>query len=206
MTQQPWDTVFKEKGRYFNQPHEDIPGLAERLKERGAKTVLDLGSGTGRHVIYFAERGFDVYGIDNAETGLQMTRDWLKDKSLTADLKLADITQPLPYDSDFFDAVVSVQVIHHARLATIQQMIAELERVIKPNGLVFATVPTLKDQAENFEQIEPNTFVPLDGIEKGLPHHYFSEEELRACFSGFDVLDIHVDTVKHFCLLGERHG
>ncbi len=206
MTQQPWDTVFKERGRYFNQPHEDIPAVVESLQERGAKTILDLGSGTGRHVIYFAERGFDVYGIDNAATGLQMTRDWLTEKSLTADLKLADITEPLPYADDFFDAVMSVQVIHHARLAIIQQVIGELERITKPGGLVFITVPTLKDQAENFEQIEPNTYIPLDGIEKGLPHYYFTEDELRACFLGFDVLDLHIDSLQHFCLLGERQG
>jgi len=111
-----------------------------------------------------------------------------------------DITEPLPFEDAFFEAVISTQVIHHATLATIKVIIQEIERVLKRQGFVFITVPSLRNQGTRFEQIEPNTFIPLDGVEKGLPHHYFTPEELREVFRDFDVLDIHVDTVKHYCL------
>jgi hypothetical protein len=44
----------------------------------------------------------------------------------------------------------------------------------------------------------------LNGFEKGLPHHYFTPEELWATFEGFDVLDLRPDAGQHFCLLAEK--
>jgi ubiquinone/menaquinone biosynthesis C-methylase UbiE len=112
------------------------------------------------------------------------------------------MTDPLPYEDAFFEAIISTQVIHHGRLATIKAVVAEIERVLKPGGLVFITVPAAKNQAKTFEEIEPHTFIPLDGPEKGLPHYYFTPETLRLVFENFEILDIHVDQVAHYCLAG----
>ena len=40
-------------------------------------------------------------------------------------------------EDSFFDAVVSVQVIHHADMATIRGIVAEIGRVLKKGGLIF---------------------------------------------------------------------
>jgi hypothetical protein len=61
-------------------------------------------------------------------------------------------------------------------------------------------VPKLRNQGKTFEQLEPNTYIPLDGPERGLPHHYFTPEELREVFGGYDIVDIHLDAGDHFCL------
>jgi SAM-dependent methyltransferase len=114
------------------------------------------------------------------------------------------MTEKLPYGDAFFDAVISVQVIHHADIATIRQVVREITCVLKRGGFLFVTVPTLRNQGERFEQIEPNTFVLLDGPERGLPHHYFTPEELREVFGGFDIADIHLDRVSHYCLSAFR--
>jgi SAM-dependent methyltransferase len=114
----------------------------------------------------------------------------------------------LQYEDGFFDAVISVQVIHHADSATIRRIVEEIARILRAGGLLFVTVPQLKDGGPyawwgtNFEQVEPHTFVPLDGPEKGLLHHYFTVEELREVFGGFDIADIHIDSVDHYCVLG----
>jgi 2-polyprenyl-3-methyl-5-hydroxy-6-metoxy-1,4-benzoquinol methylase len=195
-----WNEIFRQQGRVFTEPHEDIRSIVQLLKDRGAKTILDLGSGTGRHVVYLARSGFSVSGLDNSREGLHITRCWLADEGLDADLQMQSMTEKLPYRDDFFDAVISVQVIHHAEIATIKRIVAELRRALKPGGFLFVSVPKLRNQARAFEQIEPNTFIPLDGPEKGLPHHYFTPEELREVFGGFDIADIHLDTVSHYCL------
>lgn len=195
-----WNSVYKQQGRVFTEPHEDMPSIVQLLKDGGASTVLDLGSGTGRHVIYLARNGFSVFGLDNSPAGIELTRRWLADEGLTADLRLQSMAEKLPYEDAFFDAIISVQVIHHADSATIRKIVQELTRVLKEGGFLFVTVPKLKNQGVHFEQLEPNTFIPLDGPEKGLPHHYFSPEELREVFGHFDVADIHLDTVNHYCL------
>ncbi len=201
-TPQPWEDVFRNKGRVFLDPQEDMPGVAQKLAARGARRVLDLGCGTGRHTVLLAERGFEVDGLDVSPEGLRQTQAWLDQRGLSATLTLGDVYAPLPYDHDCFDAVVSVQVIHHARLSVIERAVAEIERVLKPGGLVFITVPTVKRQAEQFEEIEPNTFLPLDGDEQGLIHYFFSEAQMRQTFDRFDVLDVHLDSSQHLCLLG----
>lgn len=198
----PWETVFKEKGRFFLEPHENMEKLTCVLKQHNVKTILDLGCGTGRHTVFLAGQGFDVYGLDSSAQGLDLTKTWLAETNLNADLTKHDIFERLPYQNNFFDAVISVQVIHHGTLDRIRALIQEMTRVLKPNGLVFVTVPKLKNQAGRFEQIEPNTFVPLDGREKGLPHHYFTPESLRVEFANYDVASIDLDQAMHFCLTG----
>lgn len=80
----------------------------------------------------------------------------------------------------------------------------EIWRILRPEGLIFATVPASKNQAHGFRQIEENTFVPLDGREKGIAHHYFDKKGIIELLEGFNVWDIHVDSKNHFCFLGER--
>jgi cyclopropane fatty-acyl-phospholipid synthase-like methyltransferase len=201
-----WDEVFAREGRVFLEPHEDMPRIVRMLQDRGASTILDLGSGTGRHVVHVAQNGFSASGLDNSLEALASTRQWLADEGLEADLRLQSMTERFPYEASFFDAVVSVQVIHHADMATIGGIVAEIGRVLKKGGFLFVTVPKLRNQGERFEQLEPNTFVPLDGPEKGLPHHYFTPEELREVFGDYDIVDIHLDAWKHYCLWAFRDG
>lgn len=195
-----WNTIFTREGIVFSDPQDDIPQLADLLTQRGAHTLLDLGCGTGRHVLYFGERGFDVYGIDSAAAGLASTQRRLEEANLEAHLVQRDIFDALPFADTFFDAVVSVQVIHHARLAQIAALVDEMARILKTGGVLFVTVPQLQNQGTQFQQIEPGTYIPLDGMEAGLPHHYFTSEELRDLFKAFVITDVHLDDAHHYCL------
>ena len=111
----------------------------------------------------------------------------------------------LPYDDEFFDGVISVQVIHHAKLETIRKIVGEITRVLKREGIVFITVPKVNIHREyDFEEIEPNTIVPLGGPEKGLPHHYFTPKELKTLFKEFEIKKLDIDSVDHYTLIGSK--
>ena len=56
-----------------------------------------------------------------------------------------------------------------------------------------------------FQQIEPGTYIPLDDREVGLPHHYFSEVALRNLFRQYTIIDLHLDSDDHYCLIAVRH-
>ena len=203
-----WNEIFKHQGKVFGEPHEDMPVVVDLLKEHRATTVLDLGCGTGRHVVYLARRGFSVSGLDSAPEGLGVARQWLDEEGLDADLRLHNMTERLPYGDGFFDAVISVQVIHHADMAMIRQIVEEILRVLKPGGLVFVTVPELKDgkpyswRGIEYEEVAPHTFLPLSGPERGLLHTYFTPESCREVFGDLDIVDLHLDSVQHHCVLG----
>ncbi|MFZ2189040.1 MAG: class I SAM-dependent methyltransferase [Candidatus Moraniibacteriota bacterium] len=195
-----WEKIFQKDGKVFMEVHEDMNAIIQLLKERGAKKILDLGSGSGRHVMGLARKGFSVFGLDNSATGIEMTKKELEREGLRAELTKQEMTDNFPWEDDFFDAIISVQVIHHADVNTIKKIISEIERTLKKDGFIFITVPRFKNQGNKFEMIEPNTYVPLDGQEKGLPHHYFNPEELTDFFSNFNVSDIHLDKGNHYCL------
>ena len=200
-----WNAIFAREGIVFSHAHDDVPHLADLLIQRGAQTILDLGCGTGRHVLYFGQRGFTVYGIDSAPTGLALTQQRLRHAGLTAHLLHHDVFDGLPFGEAFFDAILPAQVIHHARLAQIYSLVDEIIRVLKPNGLLFVTVPQLQNQGTQFQPIEPGTSIPLDGREAGLPHHYFTPEELHYVFKQFLVMDLHLDHDHHYCLTAVKH-
>jgi SAM-dependent methyltransferase len=188
-----WEGIFRQDGRVFLEPRPLILKFADALLEHGSKSVLDLGCGTGRHVVHIAQKGLQVTGLDNAPTALKLTREWLQEKELTAGLVFSDMRNPLPFADQSFDAVLSTQVIHHARLNTVIEIAKEINRITRIHGRILISVPThvavLKDSQELLE-IEPNTFVPAAGSEKGLPHHIFSPDEFRNIFPHFQVLDL----------------
>jgi len=147
---------------------------------------------------------FEVYGIDASPVGIKLAKRWMEDEKVRASLTIGDIYDKLPYADAFFDAVISVQVIHHNTAENIRRLVAEIWRVLQPGGLFLATVPVYKNQAKRFRQIEENTFLPIDGREKGIPHHIFDEQQIREFLSAFNILDLHVDSKKHYCFLAKK--
>lgn len=190
-----WEKIFRRDGHVFA----DVPPLvrqfADTLVEHGLISVLDLGCGTGRHIVHMAQKGLHVTGLDNAPTALRLAGEWLKKERLNANLVLSDMRQPLPFESESFDAVLSTQVIHHALLAVVMGTAGEIQRIICRGGMILISVPTRKAIAEDapaHTEIEPNTFVPASGSEKGLPHHLFTPDELRDIFPRFETLSLRV--------------
>ena len=189
----PGNEILRQNGKVLTELHEDMPGIVQLLKDKQAETVLDLGCGSGTHTLYLAQHGFFVYALDDSQEGVELTRQRLADEGLQADLRLQSMTESLPYTDAFFDAAVSIQAIHRARIAAIKNIVGEIVRVLKEGGFVFVTVPMLGDHDATGEEIEPNTFVPLDGPDKGLPYHCFTPAELLEVFGSYEITDIHID-------------
>jgi ubiquinone/menaquinone biosynthesis C-methylase UbiE len=214
-----WNRIFKKYGKVFLKPQEDMAKIVKLFKKHDILKILDLGSGTGRHVIYLTKKKFDVYGIDIAEEGIEITKKWLQKEGLTANLKVGSIYKRLPYKNSFFDAIISTNTIHHGKIKNIRKAIKEIERILKPKGLIFITVRKRKfkkfypkftiiekygKQKSKYKVIESRTYMPIEGGEKGLIHYLFNKELIRKEFNNFKIYDIWVDSKKrHYCLLAE---
>lgn len=208
-----WDKIFKQQGKVFTKPQEDMPRIAKLFKKKDVKKVLDLGCGSGRHTVYLVKNGFGVYGIDIAPEGIKMTKDWLRRKNLKANLKIGSVYKKLPYPNDFFDAAISTQALHHNKIKKIRKLIKEVERILKPKGLIFVTVskkrskeeiPKSKGRMWKIKFIAPRTFIPLSHDEKGLIHYWFNKRLLRKEFKNFRIYNIWIEVKKgHYGLLGE---
>ncbi|MHA2385169.1 MAG: class I SAM-dependent methyltransferase, partial [Candidatus Thorarchaeota archaeon] len=134
--------------------------------------------------------------------------EWLEEEGLQATIIKHQMEQRFPYEDSLFDAVISTQVIHHNRMREILFTVSEIERVLRLGGVIFVSFPIFSEVPSEgkkdwkLEQIEPGTYIPHRGPEAGIPHHYFTEEEIYKVFANFDIQSIHIDETSHRCVLG----
>ncbi len=95
-------------------------------------TILDIGCGTGAMSARLARWG-RVVSADFSPLALQFSRRRGLNHLVGAD------ALRLPFASDRFDALVSMDVLEH--LSDDRKALCEFHRVLKPGGRVFATVP-----------------------------------------------------------------
>ena len=188
----PWDEIFKNEGWPYFEPFPRFGEIVQVLRAHHCSKILDLGCGNGRHTIYLEKEGFQIVGMDISTSGLRLTQDWQTKEGTAGDLVLADARIHFPFRNNCFNGLFSTQVIHHAKIGEIRRTIKEIWRILSSGGIAFVTVSGKMDEKDVFEEIEPDTFVPLTGPEKGLPHHIFSVAELRAEFHDFHIKDISV--------------
>lgn len=201
-----WDEIFSKRGKIFHDPHPDMEKISKLFKEKGIKRVLDLGCGTGRHLIFLSKKGFEVYGMDASPKALEMASKWLIEENEKAELHLDRIEHNFPYEDKFFDAIISIQVIHHNLIKDIISTVKEIERILKKGSIIFITFPVLgtgsKLETWELKEIEKGTYIPQKGQEKGLPHHFFTIDEIHQVFSSFNLLENYMDETNHRAILG----
>ena len=129
-------------------------------------------------------------------------------ESLSGNLLQADTRVRLPFADNAFDALLSTQVIHHARLELVLGTIGEISRVVKPGRLALVSVSMYQlgrdEEFAESDEVEYHTFVPRSGPEAGLPHHLFTLEEFGAVFPEFDVLSLNLYGEKLLAFTGRK--
>lgn len=159
-------------------------------KKRETKRVLDAGCGNGRHVIFLAEQGFDVYGIDISAAAIEIANAWLAKKGLKAHLEAASTTK-LPFTDGYFDVVVSFGVLDHITFPEAKTAIAEIRRVLADDGYLYITLRATEDaECGRGEQAGKNTYLLQEGYEKGIIQHFFDMGEIEELLDGFKIFDI----------------
>jgi len=140
MQSDTWDKVFEKNiwGRY---PSEElirfIAGNFYASADRKGMRILEVGCGTGANLWYMAREGFDVTGIDSSKVGIGIAAKRLKEESLEADLKVADMIK-LPFEDNAFDCVVDIEAIYANSYEDSKRIMAEIYRVLKPKGKFFS--------------------------------------------------------------------
>ncbi|MGQ9653242.1 MAG: class I SAM-dependent methyltransferase [Thermodesulfobacteriota bacterium] len=101
-------------GRHVERMENDL--ILDLLKPAKGQSLLDVGCGTGNHLLFFRQMGLEVVGVDPSEAMLEVARDKL---GPTADLQLV-WAEDLPFDDNSFDIVTlitSLEFSHRPFLA-----------------------------------------------------------------------------------------
>ena len=129
-----WSRVYDVMQPYFTSPEMREAGLELAGVKGAALDVLDMGAGTGTLSLQVAARG--VKRLTLLDQSAQML-DQARAKPPLADCNfvLADATQPLPFDGESFDRVVSSGFFYY--LPNPVEALREQMRVLKPGGRIL---------------------------------------------------------------------
>ena len=116
----------------------DIYLIDQILKNRYNENdlILDAGCGGGRNLHWFLQNNMLIYGTDiQKEAILQMQ---LAHPSLPKERLLITPVERMPFAANYFDHIISSAVLHFATSKFhFMQMMAEMVRVLKPEGTIF---------------------------------------------------------------------
>jgi ubiquinone/menaquinone biosynthesis C-methylase UbiE len=104
-----------------------------RLPDLETGTILDIGCGTGATLAALSSVSPHVLGLDYAADALK----WAKQRH-PGRLGRASVLQ-IPLASNSIDLVTILDVLYHQWVSNDAQALAELYRILKPNGLLIIT-------------------------------------------------------------------
>lgn len=160
------------------------PAVLDLLGDVAGRRILDAGCGSGPLLADLKQRGASLAGFDASPAMIRLARERLGD---TADLKVADLTRPLPYDDDAFDDVLAVLVLHY--LEDWSRPLAELRRVLNSGGRLIVVVnhpaipPVMYPEMNYFETAPNEEEYDFDGSSATLTIWYRSLSAMSESFT-----------------------
>ena len=175
MYEQYWRERIKESSaedRNEKEPNEIFETASSALT--GGNRILDVGCGDGSFSQYSKEKFRRLYGTEISEEAAHIAQ---KQGVLTT---ITDLNSSLSYKDNTFDAVTCLDVIEH--LPDPRLLLAEIYRVLRPDGQLVATTPNIRYFRNLYRLIFKGTFphTSADTSVWGGGHlHYFTRRDLN---------------------------
>jgi len=180
-----------QKGDYWSgkpAPRVEKNSFAEVCAEylSGSERLLDLGSGRGEDSLHFAKPGCSVTAVDIAD----MNVEHLKEAAKRAKLKNIsvikyDLSAKFPFDGATFDAVCAHLALHYFDDETTKKIFADVLRVLVPGGWFFVKCKSIDDGLYG-----QGKKIAKDMYLREHMRHFFSEEYMRECLLGFEIVSL----------------
>ncbi len=113
----------------------EMPGILSRLREAGARRVLDAGCGTGRHVAALLREGFDAHGADVSEEMLAQARALTGAPDRFHLWRMGD-PPPASLLATPFDAFLCLGNVW-PQVTELDATFAAIRRLLRPGGIVL---------------------------------------------------------------------
>lgn len=138
----PYPLGSKEYFEYYDNLREANESLEfsyrlHEYKQFADRRVLDVGCGNGYVLAKYAQEGADVHGVDISPTAVDLCFRRFELLGLKGNFQEAN-AEDLPFESNFFDCVCSMGVLHH--VPNPEMAVHEIFRVLKPGGRLIVMV------------------------------------------------------------------
>lgn len=201
-----WNKEYKDANHLAlsENPSEDLEKFTRWLeREYGREylnvkaSVLDLGCGNGRNLIYLTKNfGIKGIGFDISSEAIFVAKKL--SENLPIEYQIRTIAEPLPLPDGSQTLVLDMMTSHFLKASERKNLLAEIARTIKPGGWFFWKT-FLRDEDEHAKRLLRES--PADEIGSyihpkiGVAEHVFMEDEATKALS--EHFTIHKITKSH---------
>jgi len=213
MSMGQYDDVWKSDSVDVHFKAEIPQKMLELFEQKNIKSILDLGSGDGTIAVALAKQGKTVHALEISNEGIEKTKAQAQESLVSVHTYQQDMYQPLPFKNQSLDAVIAFQSLNHNTLSKIEELFVEVTRVLKPEGLFVVKVANfnsfnLKNLGNGLYEdshggiscslrfLDKQTYVPQDGLEKGLIHYAFLPEQLTEKIETLGYVQIYAEILQ----------
>ncbi|VVB66017.1 Ubiquinone/menaquinone biosynthesis C-methyltransferase UbiE [Candidatus Gugararchaeum adminiculabundum] len=169
--EQAWNREYSRKNVLWN----SLSNEAEVKLTKGEK-VLELGCGNGQTLKMIAPGGAKIWAVDFSRKAGEICYELKKKYGWkNVEIERMDASE-LRFEDGTFDSVIAFHIIGNIEKEKREIAIAEIARVLKKGGRVFAKVFSVNDF--RCPEGKDKTKVKSNGIRE----HYFMQEELDWLF------------------------
>lgn len=136
---------------------DDFLRLLDAIK---GKRILDAGCGTGTHSQYFAQKGYEVVGIDLVDEFLQHAKKRSSAQFIKMDLR------KMIFGPASFDGIWSCASLLHIPKHELMSVLENYRRILTDKGILYSSVK--KGTGEKEESGRFFSYHTLDGLESFL--------------------------------------
>jgi tellurite methyltransferase len=135
-----------------------------RFKE--TKTVIDMGCGGGRNLVYFLNQGYEVFGLDPQPEAIHVVQEL--SRSLAPNNPLGNFRvgkiEENPFAPKQFDLVICNAVLHFATdPAHFERMLQAVWNAVAPRGFLFVRLASSIGIEDRIQPLGDGRYLLPDG-------------------------------------------
>ncbi len=168
------------------------------------KSILDIGCGQGPYSLYLSHLFKFYLAFDISFRNILFLKNRVKNLKINNIFVLLANGIKMPFRAKSFDVILISEVLEHIPPEIIPQMFSEINRILKPDGILFLTVPSIFLDFRILRENKIMTIVYSYFIKKiikkrimrnrinirGRFHNFFTKNELKRIFlnNNFEII------------------